>query len=123
MINMSHFGQLTEANACIKNILACFHGGILWLDSPITVTVAIILEIMRIPKDGCEPSQYFRGKYNDKRLATKLKKCYDLHCDRWAYRIDNINDQVMRIGAMILARKVVKKNRTIQCNLGIIACA
>ena len=27
LINMPHFGQLNEAHACIKELLACFHGG------------------------------------------------------------------------------------------------
>ena len=39
-----------------------------------------------------------------------------------SYRIDNINDRVVRIGARILASKVARKNRPVQCNSGVVAC-
>ena len=29
LINMPHFGRLNEAHACLKQLLACFHGGML----------------------------------------------------------------------------------------------
>ena len=32
LINMPHFDHLNEAHACVKQLLACFHGGMLWLD-------------------------------------------------------------------------------------------
>ena len=63
---MPHFGRLNEANACVKQLLACFHGGTLWLDTPIEVTVDLIAEITGLPKDGIDPSQYFKGQDNDK---------------------------------------------------------
>ena len=28
-INMPHFGRLNEAHACVKQLLDCFHGGML----------------------------------------------------------------------------------------------
>ena len=69
---MPHFGWLNEANACMKQLLACFHGGILWLDKPVPVTVALISEIMGLPKEGPNLFQYFKGKDNSRNLATKL---------------------------------------------------
>ena len=66
LINMPHFGQLNEANACVKQLLECFHGGTLWLDTPITLTVDFIFEIAGLSKDGPDPSQYFKGQDNDK---------------------------------------------------------
>ena len=55
LINMSHFGQLNEANACVKKLLAYFNGGTFWLDIPITLTIDLIYEITRLPKDGPNP--------------------------------------------------------------------
>ena len=95
LINMSHFGRLNEANASVKKLLACFHGGTLWLDTPIEVMVDLIAEITGLPKDGLDPSQYFKGRDNDKQLATQLKERYDLQYDGRAYRIDNINDRTV----------------------------
>ena len=44
------------------------------MDMPIVITVDLISEITGLPKDGVEPSQYFRGRDNDKRLAARLKE-------------------------------------------------
>ena len=57
LINMPHFGQLNEENVCVKQILVCFHGGILWLEMPILIMVELILEITELPKYGADPSQ------------------------------------------------------------------
>ena len=77
LIDMPHFGQSTEVNACMKQFLVCFHGGILWLDEPVKVMVGLISEITGLPKDGTDPSQYLCGKDNAKKLATTLKKRCD----------------------------------------------
>ena len=42
IINMPHFGRLNESNACVKQLLARFHGGTLCLDTPIVFTVDMI---------------------------------------------------------------------------------
>ena len=120
---MSHFGRLNEANVCIKQILAFFHGGTLCFDTLIGITVDLILEITALKKDGIDPLQYFKGRDNDKRLAMRLKERYNFQRDGKAYRIEKINEQAMCIGACILASKIVWKNRSVQCNSGVIACA
>ena len=68
---------------------------------------------MGLPKDGLDPSQYFKGCDNNKRLVAWLKERYGLQHDGRAYRKDNINKRVMRIGAHILASKIVRKNRPV----------
>ena len=105
-INMPHFGRSTEVNACVKQLLASFHGWFLWLDELVEVIVGLILEIMKLPKDGPKPSQYFHGKYNDKKMAVTLKKHCSLECDKRAYLIDSINDPAVCIGAMIFLVKL-----------------
>ena len=71
LTHMPHFGHTTEANACVKELLACFHGGYLWLDTPVLVTVELISQLTRFPMKGDDPSQYFCGKDNDTILATQ----------------------------------------------------
>ena len=78
LINMLYFWWLNEENTCVKQLLACFHAGILWLDKPFVVIVALISEITGLPKDGSDPSQYFIGRDNEKRLAITLNKRYGL---------------------------------------------
>ena len=122
LINMPHFGWLNEENACTKQLLAYFHGRILWLDKMIAVMVALISEITWLPKDGTDPSQYFRGRDNDKRLVEKLNKRYGLQRDRRAYHVDIINDLAVHFGARIFPSKIVRQNRPNQCNSWVIAC-
>ena len=55
LINMLHFWWLNEVNACIKHLLAYFHGGILWLETTVTIMVDLISDIMGLPKDGPKP--------------------------------------------------------------------
>ena len=69
LINMPHFGRLNKANAYVIQMLACFHGGMLWLDNPIPVMVDLIAEITGLPKAGEDLAYHFRGRDNDKKLA------------------------------------------------------
>ena len=69
------------------------------MDTPITLTVDLISKIMGLPKDGEDPSQNFKGRDNDKCLATWLKERYDLQRDGRSYHINSINDRMVHIGA------------------------
>ena len=55
LINMPHFGWLNEVNACVKQLSAYFHGGMLWLDTLVEITVDLILDITGLPKYGPDP--------------------------------------------------------------------
>ena len=57
LIHIPHFGRLTQANACAKKLLACLHGGYMWLDQLVQVTIELISQIMMFPKEGLNPSQ------------------------------------------------------------------
>ena len=52
-----------------------------------------------------------------------LKKHYSLERNGIACLIDSINDHTVYIGAKIMASKVVWKNRLVQCNSRLVACA
>ena len=65
---------------------------------------------MGLSMQGPNTSLHFWGKYNDKKLATKLEMKYGLEHDGFAYLIDNINNQAIHIATNILANKVVPKN-------------
>ena len=69
LINMPHFGQFNEAYACVKKMLACFHGGALWLIVPIPVIVYLIAIITRLPKAEEDPMQYIHKRDTNKNLA------------------------------------------------------
>ena len=90
LINMPHFGYLNKAHACVKKLLACFHGGMLWLNTLIPITVDLISSITGLPKAGEDPTQYIRGRDTDKKLGKQLKERFGLQRDGCAYRIDSI---------------------------------
>ena len=90
-INMPHFGRLNEAHACVKQLLACFHGGMLWPNMSIPFTMDLIASITGLLKVGEDPTQYIHGRDTDKRLAKQLKERFGLQRDGHAYHIDSIN--------------------------------
>ena len=51
------------------------------MDKPVKVTMGMISEIMGLSKDGQDPSQYFHGKDNEKKLVATLMNRYALECD------------------------------------------
>ena len=87
------------------------------------VTIDMISHITGLPKAGVDPSQYFREKDNDKRLASKLKNKYDIVWDKQEYVINTINDREVPIIAKLLAIKIVRINKLSQCMSVVIACA
>ena len=105
---MPHFGQLNESHVWIKKLLACFHEGTLWLNTPILVTVELIASITILLKAREDPTQYICRRDANKKLAKQLKDRFGLQRDGRTYRIDSINSQAMRIGARILESKVVR---------------
>ena len=56
LINMPYFGHLNEAHACVKQLLACFHGGTIWLNTLIPITVDLIASIIGFPKVREDPA-------------------------------------------------------------------
>ena len=84
-----------EVNACVKKLLSCFHGGYLWLGTKLPIIIDLISQISRLPMAGLDPLQYFHGKDNDKILAVKLKKKYNVIRDKQVYVIKTINDKAI----------------------------
>ena len=120
---MPHFRCLNEAHACVKQILACFHVGTLYLSTPIPVIVDLIASITGLPKVGEDLTQYIHGRDTDKKMAKQLNEHFGLQWDIRAYRIDIINSQAMHIGTRILSSKFVRDNQPVQCNSSVVSCA
>jgi hypothetical protein len=53
-----HFGRHQEANACVKILLSCYHGGYLLLDRHITVDLTLIHRITRLSMQGPDPQDF-----------------------------------------------------------------
>jgi hypothetical protein len=57
IIKIPHFGRHQEVNACVKLLLASYHGGYLWLDCRITVDLKLINKITWISIQGLDPHE------------------------------------------------------------------
>ena len=64
-----HFGRSNEINVVIKVLLSCVHGGHLWLDRKVDITIDLIHRIMSLSKTGIDPVAHFVGKDQDKKLV------------------------------------------------------
>ena len=69
LLHIPHFGCSNEINAVIKVLLSCVHGGHLWLDCRVDITIDLIHRITGLSKTGVDPMTHFVGKDQDKKLA------------------------------------------------------
>ena len=90
--------------------MACFHGGMLWLNEAIPIIVELIASITGLMKAREYPAQYIRRWDTDKKLSKQLKELFGLQHDGCAYHIDSINSQAVHIRVQILVSKVVHGN-------------
>jgi hypothetical protein len=58
----------------VKVLLSCMHGGNLWLDRRVNITIDLIHRIKGLSKNGADPTAYFMGKDQDKKLVAWLIK-------------------------------------------------
>ena len=85
LLQIPHFGRSNEINVVIKVLLSCVHGGHLWLDCRVDITIDLIHWITGLSKTGIDPTAHFVGKDQDKKLAARLIKMYNLTRRGWAY--------------------------------------
>jgi hypothetical protein len=76
LLEIPHFGRGKDVNACVKQILALVHGGILWMESHVSIYVYLIAYITCLPIDGEKPEQYLDDKTKEKTLAKEMKNKY-----------------------------------------------
>ena len=74
LMHLPNFFQNKKVNIFVNQLLVCFHGGCLWLDTKVSVNVHLVSSIIGLPKVGFDPTQFFVGKNPDKHLATRMKE-------------------------------------------------
>ena len=65
LLQITHFGRSNEINAVVKVMLSCVHGGHLWLDQRVDITIDLIHQINGLRKIGVDPATHFMGKDQD----------------------------------------------------------
>ena len=74
LLQIPHFRRSKEINVVVKVLLSCVHGGHLWLDRRVNITIDLIHQITGLSKTGADPTTHFVGKAQDRNLATWLIK-------------------------------------------------
>jgi hypothetical protein len=68
--------------------LALVHGGILWIERPISIYVYLIAIITGLPIDGEKLEQYLDDKTKEKYLVEEMKKKYGTERGSWGIIIN-----------------------------------
>jgi hypothetical protein len=76
LLKLPHFVRGQYATACVKQLLEVMHGGDIWLDKPIPITVELIAQITGLPSRGMDPGLILDDKSKEKALAEEMKKKY-----------------------------------------------
>jgi hypothetical protein len=78
VMKIPHFSRHQEVNACVKLLLASYHGGYLCLNRRITVDLALINQITRLSMEVPDPHDYYPRKTADHMLAQNICKIPDI---------------------------------------------
>jgi hypothetical protein len=111
LLNLPHFSRGQNATTCVKNLLAVTHGGDIWLDKPIPITVELIAQITGLPIWGMDPALVLDDKSKEKVLVEEMKKKYGTSREMIGIIIKWIKYVAMPLGAKILACKLLRKCR------------
>jgi hypothetical protein len=123
LLKLPHFGRGQYATTCVKQLLAVTHGGDIWLDKPIPITIEIIAQIIGLPIWVMDPALIMDDKSKEKALAEEMKKKYGTARGTRVIIIKWVNNTATQLGANILACKLLRKCRKEEVPAGVIAVA
>ena len=69
MLDIHHFNPSLDVNACVKQLVSCVHGGTLWLDEKVEITIHLISKIIGLSIQGEDTRPLF-SKETEKDIAT-----------------------------------------------------
>ena len=111
LLQIPHFGCNNEINVVIKVLLSCVHEGHLWLDHRVDIMIDLIHQIIGLSKTGANLVAHFVGKDQDKKLAVRLTKKYNLTRGGRVYDAVQIEDKPFRFTVQLLVGRVLRKIR------------
>jgi hypothetical protein len=76
VMKIPHFDRHQEVNACVKLLLASYHGGYLCLNRCITVDPILINQITELSMQGPNPHDYYPRNTADHALDHSIKEAY-----------------------------------------------
>jgi hypothetical protein len=114
-MKIQHFDKHQKVSACVKLLLASYHGGYLWLNRRITIDPVLINMIIGISMQGPNPHEYYPGKTADYALSQKIKEAYGtVEKGSRGYKVASIESGTVRLACQLIEGNLVHKNRPTQ---------
>jgi hypothetical protein len=123
LVYLPHFGSGQHVTTCIKQFLEIMHGGDIWLENIMSIDVELIANITGLPSRGMDPAHFLDDKSREKALAEDMKKKYGTDRGTIWIIIKRINDATTKLGAEILACKLLRKFRREEVPAGVVVVA
>jgi hypothetical protein len=123
LLDIPHFGCGKNVGLCIKKLVSRVHGGILWMDKPVQIDVALISKITGFPTFGAQPKNFLENKVHEKELAEQVKAQFHTTRVNRGIIIKEINDNMTRFVSKLMACKLLRKCRREEASAGVIAVA
>jgi hypothetical protein len=95
LLEIFHFGQILEINACVKMILSFIHRGTLWLDLVVYIDTQIIAQIIGLLKETKDLITLFTNKVGEKALSKYMKDKFHTFKGKRGVDVKNISDDVV----------------------------
>jgi hypothetical protein len=105
---------------CVKQLLAVTHGGDIWMDRPIPITMDLIAQITGLPSWGMDPALILDDKSKEKALVEEMKNKYSITRGTRGIIIKWINNPTTQLGTKILACQLLRKCRKDEVPTGVI---
>lgn len=108
LIRIPYFGKYPITSLCVRQFLTLVHDGTLWIQGRIPIDVALIHRITDLPMRGSHLMKGF-GKSTKLKVANEVKETYAVKCDKWVFLVQTINNQLVRVGTLVLECKIMRK--------------
>lgn len=86
----------------MKVLLCYVHGGHMWLDHRVDITIDLIHQITVLNKTRVDRTTHFVGKDQDKKIAVQLIKKYNMMRGGWTYDATQIEDKPLWFTVQLL---------------------
>jgi hypothetical protein len=96
LLDIPHFRHGKNVGLCVKKLLARVHGGILWMDRPVHIDVALITKITGFPTLGAQPEEYLDNKAHEKEIVEIVKEQFGTNRGNMGIVLRDINDDMTR---------------------------
>jgi hypothetical protein len=68
LLDIPHFGCSKNVGLCVKKLVTHVHGGILWMERPMHIEVALIYKITGLPIVNTKLKEHLENKVHKKEL-------------------------------------------------------